>query len=302
MQFQREERELELQVEGRESMVSDEEQNSGSKAWPLRQRAAVLVAGLATVLVVATLAFAFGTTGMQGVAPEPAMMEAINVLAPCKAAVNTFTPVINDALSDLKSTYKNVISVKKDGPAITIGCKARTHLQFDLQQIEGLNSGVATASCDQASATLTGNPPSFDTHSLKCYLFCIPNIDATAGITFEKPLVFTMKLKESASFCHVPKSYKQTVTLTISGLDVSTDVAVALSQGKKTKVTAASISDLKVKWEASDSGFRCKGSSCDAGSSWVEAALRRAITNSLTETIESSVNYQLEQKMPMPVA
>lgn len=289
MEFQREERELELQVEGRESMVSDEEQNSGSKAWLLRQRAVVLVAGLAglsTVLVVATLAAAFGTTGMQAVAPKPAMMEAINVLAPCKAAVKTFIPVINDALSDLKSTYKNVISVKKDGPAITIGCKARTHLQFDVQQIEGLNSGVATASCDQASATLTGKA----------------NVDATAGITFEKPLVFTMKLKESASFCHVPKSYKQTVTLTISGLDVSTDVAVALSQGKKTKVTAASISDLKVKWEASDSGFRCKGSSCDAGSSWVEAALRRAITNSLTETIESSVNYQLEQKMPMPVA
>lgn len=47
---------------------------AGNKAWPLRQRAVVIVAGLGAVFAVTALAASFGSAGMQAVAPEPSVI------------------------------------------------------------------------------------------------------------------------------------------------------------------------------------------------------------------------------------
>jgi len=284
MVFQPEERELELQLEARESMVSDGD-GATSPQTKKRRRVAAIVAGVAAVLAVCGIG-AVGSSrssGMQVVQDEPALIEAIDLTAPCNLAIKGFTPVINDKLSSLQDPDKDAVDVTIDGPEITIICKAKTYLIFKVEEVTGLSSGRVAASCDDADLKINK-----------------VSAEASAKITFSESLVFTFEVKEKGSFCHVPHSFSQKITVTVSDLSVSTDVSMGLKQGIHTTVTSASISNLKIDYDADKSGIECDGT-CDKDSSFVVEGIRAGIQAKITGVIESNVNDALAYAMPMTV-
>lgn len=269
-----------------------EEGSASRKAFPMKLGAFLALGLLVTVGIAAGVAHNAALQADGALQSDlqsdgkSNVLQDIDMTGTCEVVFAGAQKVINDKLAKLPDPANPNTKISFDGPEMKImHCEAKTKVSIAVEEITGLSSMKVALGCEDATVSVT----------MKA------SVDADVAITFSEPLVVTLKADEQASLCHVPKNEAQQFTFTIDALSTSADLSATGAQGVRTKLTSASMSNLKI--HASRFAVDCKGKGCDEakqGGPWMKE-LKTEVTGKVSEAIENTINKMLASEMPMTV-
>lgn len=251
------------------------------KAWPAAVGVGLLLA--CAVGFSACAPRSASDTLELGAPGAPAALQLFRVPLRYEAARMSAVAMINSVLAELPDPTEPNATVTVSGPAAKRVCKANTFLIFDVKEIKGLSSCSAVAVFQDATVSgpwrVTG--------------------ELAANISFAAPISVALELHEKGSRCHVPRSYRQTVVLSISRLSISSEFLFSEHDFPRPTVTSASFRFLKLRWD--DIGLDCEGQGCPKVGGQDREWARMIVEEILSDHIVGMINSQLADMVPYKI-